>query len=135
MTPSRLLAAYGVAALVMFAVDMVWLRGIAGPWYRQGIGHLMADDVKLWAAALFYLLYPVGLVLFAVHPGLHADGFGRTALLGAAFGFFAYATYDLTNLTTLKGWPIGLAVADIAWGAFASAVAAVAGRAVAPHVG
>ena len=134
MTPTKTLAAYAVTAIVLFAIDMVWLRVIAMNWYQQGIGHLMTADVKFWAAGLFYLLYPVGLVLFAVGPGLEAPWW-RTAALGAAFGFFAYATYDLTNLATLKGWPLGLAAADVAWGAFASAVAATAGRWVAPHVG
>lgn len=132
---TRLLAAYGVTALVMFAIDMVWLRGIAMSWYQQAIGHLMANDPKVWAGALFYVLYPVGLVLFAVYPGLASDGVGRAALLGAAFGLFAYATYDLTNLTILKGWPAWLSALDVAWGTLASAVAAVAGRLVAPHVG
>jgi len=134
MTLTKTLTAYAVTAFVLFAIDMVWLRVIAMNWYQQGIGHLMTSDVKLWAAALFYLLYPVGLVLFAVGPGLEAPPW-RTAALGAAFGFFAYATYDLTNLATLKGWPLGLAAADVAWGTFASAVAATAGRWVAPHVG
>ena len=132
MTPTRALAAYAVAAIVLFAVDMLWLRVIATGWYQQGIGHLMAADVKLWAGAAFYLLYPVGLVLFAVAP---TDTVWRSAALGAAFGFFAYATYDLTNLATLKGWPVGLAAADVAWGTFASAAAASAARWAAPHAG
>lgn len=135
MTLSKALAAYAVTAIVLFAVDMVWLRVIAMSWYQQGIGHLMTADVKLWAAGLFYLLYPLGLVVFAVVPGLDAPGPWRSVLLGAGFGFFAYATYDLTNLATLKGWPLGLAAADVAWGTFASAVAAGVGRLVAPHVG
>lgn len=134
VTVTKVLAAYAVTTLVLFAIDMVWLRVIAFNWYQQGIGHLMTTDVKLWAALLFYLLYPVGLVLFAVVPGLDSATVWRSALLGAAFGFFAYATYDLTNLATLKGWPMGLAVMDVAWGTFASAVAATAGRLVAPHV-
>lgn len=135
MTPTKALATYGVTAIVLFAIDMLWLRVIAMNWYQQGIGHLMAADVKLWAGALFYLLYPVGLVLFAVEPGLGAAGPWRAAALAAAFGLFAYATYDLTNLATLKDWPLALSVVDVAWGAFASALAATAGRWAALHVG
>ena len=135
MTGTRALVAYAAAAVVMFAIDMVWLRGIAMGWYQQGIGHLMAPQAKLWAAALFYLVYPAGLVLLAVTPGMAAESIGRTALLAAAFGFFAYATYDLTNLATLKDWPVSLAVADMAWGTLASAVAASAAHWAASRIG
>ena len=135
MTLTKALATYAVTALVLLAIDMLWLGVIAKGWYQQGIGHLMTADVKLWAAALFYLLYPVGLVVFAVSPGLDVASPWRAAALAAAFGLFAYATYDLTNLATLKDWPLALSAADVAWGAFASAVAASAGRWVALRVG
>ena len=123
----KYLAAYVGATVVMLAIDLVWLGVIARPWYVQGIGHLMAASPNWTAAALFYLLYPVGLMVFAVLPGLDG-GWGKTALLGALFGFFAYATYDLTNLATLRQWPLGLALMDMAWGTGVSAVAAMAGR-------
>ena len=116
----------------MLVIDMLWLGVIAKPLYQQGIGHLMAPQPKLWAAALFYLLYPVGLVLFAVMPNT-GSAWLQTALMGAAFGLFAYATYDLTNLATLKDWPLGLSVIDTLWGAAASAIAASAGRAAMNH--
>lgn len=121
-------AGYAGSAVVMIVIDLVWLGLLARPWYRQGIGHLMAADPNWTAAALFYLLYPVGLLVFAVVPGMAEAGWGRTALLGALFGFFAYATYDLTNLATLRHWPLGLALLDMAWGSGLSAVAATAGR-------
>ncbi len=126
------LAAYAAAAVTMLVIDMVWLGVIARPLYQQGIGHLMAPQPNLWAAALFYLLYPVGVVLFAVMPNAASTAL-HTALMGAAFGLFAYATYDLTNLATLKGWPLGLSVIDTLWGAAVSAVAATAGRAAMNH--
>ena len=123
----KTLLAYAATTLVMVAIDLVWLDLIAKPLYQQGIGHLMAAEPKLAAGAVFYLLYPVGLMVFAVIPGA-ALGWGDTALKAAMFGFFAYATYDLTNLATLKNWPLSLALIDMAWGTGVSAVAALAGR-------
>ena len=127
---TKYLVAYLTVAVVLVALDMLWLRGIATGWYQQGIGHLMATQVNLIAGALFYLLFPVGLVIFAVAPGLGTPWW-RVAVSGALFGFFAYATYDLTNLAILKGWPLGLSVIDIVWGCVVSAVSASAGRAAA----
>ena len=88
----------------------------------------MAERPNLVAALAFYLLYPAGLVSFAVLAHAGDAGWRSAALAGALFGFFAYATYDLTNLATLKGWPVGVALLDMAWGAALSAVAATAGK-------
>ena len=123
---NRIALTYLAIAVTLFALDMVWLMGIARDWYQQGIGHLMAARPQLAPAALFYLLFPVGLLVFAALPG-HAQGVTRSALLGGLFGFFAYATYDLTNLATLKDWPIGLSLLDVAWGTLAGAAASAAG--------
>ena len=123
---SRSLIAY-LSTLVVFAVlDFLWLGLIAKDLYRNGIGHLMLETPNWTAALLFYLIYIAGLVFFAVLPGLEAGAWVRAALYGALFGFFCYATYDLTNLATLKGWPVSIVIADLAWGAFVSAVAATA---------
>lgn len=128
----KYLGAYAAALVVLVAIDLVWLGAVAKPLYQQGIGHLMAAEFRMGAAVLFYAIYIMGLMLFAVTP-LAGDGgsgtWGRTLLLGALFGFFAYATYDFTNLATLRGWPVGLSVIDMAWGAFVSAVASAAGKA------
>lgn len=120
-------AVYLAIFLTMFIIDMIWLRGIAVNWYQQGIGHLMTQSPNLFAAAAFYLLFPLGLMVFAVLPGDGATVL-KVALTGAMFGFFAYATYDLTNLATLKAWPVGLAVLDMAWGTLVSGVASAAGK-------
>lgn len=120
-------AAYAATALAMLALDASWLGLIAQALYQQGIGHLMAPQPRLGIAALFYLVYPLGLVIFAVAPR-PATAWRPTLRAGALFGFFAYATYDLTNLATLKDWPIGLSLIDVAWGSLASALAAGAGR-------
>lgn len=120
-------AAYAATAVVMLALDLLWLGVVARPLYQQGIGHLMAQRPNLAAAALFYALYALGIVIFAVAPH-EAAAYGRTLAAGALFGFFAYATYDLTNLATLRAWPLGLSLIDVAWGSLVSAGAAAAGR-------
>lgn len=121
----RYVACYLAALIAIAALDYVWLRIIATAWYENGIGHLMAAKPNLWAAAAFYLLYPVGVVVFAAWP---AQGdWSRALVLGALFGLFCYGTFDLTSLAILRDWPIGLTFIDIAWGACVSACGAVAG--------
>jgi uncharacterized membrane protein len=123
----KYLAAYASIALVMLLLDVLWIGFIAKPLYQQGIGHLMADQPNLAIAALFYLVYAAGLMWFAVQPHADAQSVGKVALAAALFGFFAYATYDLTNWATLKNWPASVAIADMLWGSFASAAAASVG--------
>ncbi len=123
----KYLAAYAAVALVMLLLDVLWIGFIAKPLYQQGIGHLMAEKPNLVIAALFYAVYAAGLMWFAVAPHANASSFGKVALTAALFGFFAYATYDLTNWATLKNWPASVAIADMLWGSFASATAATAG--------
>ena len=124
---SRNLLAY-VATLIVFGiVDFIWLGFVAKDLYRSGIGHLMAESPDWVAAVLFYLVFIGGLVWFAVAPALSVGDWRNAASNGALFGFFCYATYDLTNLATLKGWPVSIVAADLSWGAFASAVGATAG--------
>ncbi len=129
----KYLAAYGAIAIVMLAVDFVWLGFLAKSFYRDNIGHLMADPPNLVAAGVFYLLYPLGVLLFAVAPApwsgtLDLLPWPRVVLTGALFGFFCYATYDLTNLATLRDWPLRLVLVDVAWGTALTAAAAAAGR-------
>ncbi len=119
--------AYAATATTMIALDVVWLTVVAKPMYQHGIGHLMAITPRLIPAALFYLLFPLGLVLFAVAPRSPTGGWSAVMAWGALLGFFAYATYDLTNLATLKNWPIGHSLIDMAWGTAVSGVASTAG--------
>lgn len=123
---NRALTAYLSTFVVFALLDFVWLGFIARDLYRNGIGHLMLESPNWTAAALFYLIYIAGLVFFAVLPALGAGSWGRATLYAALFGFVCYATYDLTNLATLRGWPVAIVVADLAWGAFASVAAATA---------
>jgi len=117
---------YAATVPVFFLIDLVWLGVIARDFYRSQIGSLMADPIVWWAAILFYLLFIAGIIFFAVLPGLDAGSWTKALALGAAFGFFAYMTYDLTNLATLRGWPITLVVVDIAWGTVLAASVATA---------
>lgn len=126
---TKLLLAWAATFIVMLAIDLLWLGVIAKSLYQQGMGDLMSPQPRLAAAAAFYLLYPVGLVIFAVWPGVNADSVLRAAWLGALFGLFAYGTYDLTNLAVVRNWPVGLSFIDMAWGTFASGVASAGGAA------
>lgn len=126
---SKYFATYAATFTVMLVLDMLWLGVVAKSFYQAGIGHLMADRPIIPVAAAFYVMYAAGLVFFAVVSTETSPGFAKTALYGALFGFFAYATYDLTNLATLKNWPVSLALVDMAWGTVVSSVSAVAGKA------
>jgi uncharacterized membrane protein len=126
---NKYIAAYAGTAIVMVALDMLWLGVIAKPLYQSGIGHLMAESPKIGVAVAFYLLYALGVVIFAVVPQHGGSGWGTTLLMGALFGFFAYATYDLTNLATLRDWPWRLSLIDMAWGTAVSAASAAGGKA------
>lgn len=123
----RLLAAWAGTALVFLAMDMTWLSLTASRLYRPVIGELMSGKVEPAPAILFYLLYVSGLVFFAVWLGVKSGDLGRAALTAAIFGLVAYGTYDLTNQATLRVWAWKLTMADMAWGAVASGVAASAG--------
>ena len=125
-----MLKLFGIYAAVFFTIviiDMVWLRLIAIQWYANGMGSLLSDSPNLFAAIAFYLLFPIGLVIFAVVPG-EASSMLKVMGMGALFGFFAYATYDLTALSVIKNWPVGLTFLDLAWGTMVSGIAAGAGK-------
>ena len=118
---------YAAVFFTMVVIDMVWLRVIAVHWYADGMGPLLSDTPNLIAAAAFYLLFPLGLLIFAVLPG-EASSVLTVAVMGGLFGFFAYATYDLTALAVIKNWPLGLTLLDMAWGTLVSGVSAAAGK-------
>ena len=119
---------YLAVFLAMLVIDMIWLRVIALSWYEAGMGPLLAPSPNLVAAALFYLLFPIGLLIFAVLPADANVSVMKVATMGALFGFFAYGTYDLTNLAVIRNWPVGLTVIDMAWGTLVSGISATAGK-------
>jgi uncharacterized membrane protein len=116
-----------VSTLVVFLLcDMAWLGTMANRVYRPTLGDMMLSSANLPAAAAFYSIYPIGLVIFAVLPALKSGGLPQAALSGALFGFFTYMTYDLTNQATLKNWTLQLSVIDIGWGTLLGAISATA---------
>lgn len=119
------IVACAVAALVFGALDALWLGWAGKNFYRPQIGELLADSIRMGPAIAFYIAYIAAILWFAVRPGL-AGGVGAAAFNGALLGAICYATYDLTNHATMKVWPAQLTLVDIAWGAFATAIAASA---------
>ena len=109
---------YALTVPVFFAIDMVWLGYVARGFYRENLARFLSPNVNWTAASIFYLLYIAGILIFAVAPALERNSLLQAALLGGLFGFFTYATYDLTNLATLEAWPVKVVIVDIAWGAF-----------------
>lgn len=107
---------YAIAFIVFFIIDLIWLVFIAKDVYQKYIGYIMAPSPNWFAALLFYGLYIGGLLYFAIYPAVQAGDFKVALMNGALFGFFTYATYDLTNLATLKDWPIQITLIDLIWG-------------------
>ena len=124
----KFLPAYLTIIVVMFVLDIIWLSMIAQPLYQQGIGHLMADEPNFLFAGMFYLVYAAGLIWFALMPNRHHRGLKNTFATAAAFGFFVYASYDLTNLALLKDWSLSLSVIDVTWGTLLSGASAAFGK-------
>jgi uncharacterized membrane protein len=115
-----------VVAAAFAVIDSVWLKSTS-KFYRRNLGHLMADKPHLGYAVVFYVLYIIGIVFFALRPALESGSWLTALGLGAALGTFAYATYDLTNAATLKKWPLSIVVVDILWGAVLTGLATVVG--------
>ena len=116
----RYLKLYLVSLAAFFAIDMLWLGLVARSFYQQYLGFLMAPSPNWFAAIIFYLLFVVGILVFVVLPGLRVNSLKTTLLRAALFGLITYATYDLTNLATLKDWPALLSIVDMLWGTFLS---------------
>jgi len=122
----RLILLYVLTVAVFLGVDIIWLAFIAKDFYRRALGFLMADSVNWTAALIFYLLYVVGILVFASVPAIREEAWTDAVWKGAFLGLIAYATYDLTNLATLKGWPMKVVVVDIVWGMVLTAIVATA---------
>ena len=126
---------YAIALPVFFALDMVWLGLVAKNFYRDQIGFLMKSEINWTAAIGFYLLFIVGLVLFVIAPAIAKNSWVHALLFGALFGLITYATYDLSNLATLKDWPLLVTIVDLAWGATLAASVSTATYFIARKVG
>ncbi|MFM7084910.1 MAG: DUF2177 family protein [Hyphomicrobium sp.] len=122
----KILVGFICSALWLLVIDGIWLTNMISV-YRQHLGEILHDGVRLVPAILFYLLYLFGIAWFAILPSLENGGWQQAALNGAILGLLAYGTYDLTNQATLKTWPAFITLMDICWGTFLTASAAVVG--------
>ncbi len=127
MNFSKLVISYLLTTVVFFAIDMLWLGFLAKDMYRKYLGNFLSDEVNWTAAIIFYLIFIVGIFIFAIMPAVEKQSLLWAVIYGALFGFFTYATYDLTNLATMKGWPLNIVFIDIIWGAVLTASVSAAG--------
>lgn len=118
------LIAYGSALVVFVLVDAIWLSTMASRLYKPTLGDIMLPGFNAPAAVVFYLIYPIGLVIFAINPALKVGSLSTALLYGGLFGLFTYATYDLTNQATLRNWSTLITVVDMSWGSFLGAITA-----------
>ena len=126
MSFTKFAALYGICIVAFFAIDFVWLSTMTSRFYQPRLGGLLAKNPNFAAAVVFYLLYVVGVIALAVVPGVREGALVGALWRGALFGLLAYATYDLTNLATIEGWPLDLTFVDLVWGTvLTSAVSAV----------
>ncbi len=134
MTLTNLIAIL-VTTVVFLGLDAVWLKTVIGPFFRDRIGHLMLEDPKLGVAAGFYIFYAIGIVYFAVMPGLAAGDIRLALFNGAFLGLIGYGTYEFTSMAIMKEWQWSMLTLDVGWGIFVSAVSAAAGYAAASAMG
>ncbi len=123
----KLVISYLLTTVVFFAIDLTWIGLVAKKFYWGNLGNLLKDDINWIAALVFYLLYIIGIFVFAILPAVEKDSVTSAILYGALFGFFCYATYDLTNLATLKGFPLKLVVVDMIWGTVLTGLVSTSG--------
>ena len=126
---------YAIALPIFLAIDMVWLGLVAKNFYRDQIGFLMKSEVNWAAAVAFYLLFTMGLVLFVIAPAIEKGSLKHALFFGALFGLVTYATYDLSNLATLKDWPLWVTIVDLVWGTVLAASTSTATFLIARKIG
>lgn len=124
---TKYLIAYFSTAVVFFVIDIIWIGYIAKGIYVEGIGQYLREPPQMGAAAAFYILFVGGIVFFAVSPGLDSGSALKALSYGALFGFFCYATYDVTNYATIKDWPLKMSIIDTVWGTALTGTSAWAG--------
>jgi len=117
----QFLKVYALTLVIFFLVDIVWLGVISKKLYKEYLGHLMAPNVNWAAALIFYFLFIAGLVFFVIMPAIEKGDLMYAITVGAFFGLITYGTYDLTNLATLRDWPLTITVIDLIWGTFLNA--------------
>lgn len=123
----RYAVAYAATLVVLLVLDFAWLGTIGGSLFKRTLGDVLAPDMSVSVGIVFYLIYVVGILYFALLPGLEGQAWTLALTRGLLFGFFAYMTYDMTNLATLRNYTPTLALTDMAWGAFVTGAASTAG--------
>jgi len=127
MNIKSILISYLLTFIVFLMIDMLWLGVIAKTIYQKYLGNFLTDNVNWTAAIIFYFIFVAGISIFAIYPAVNKGSVYHALFMGALFGFFTYATYDLTNLATLKGWPVPIVIIDIIWGSVLSAIVSLSG--------
>lgn len=127
MKMKAMLAAYGGTIATLLIADAIWLGLVARSFYKEQLGEMMLPSPNLAVASLFYLFFAAALVLLVVSPALKAQSIVMVLAYGAVFGLVTYGTYDITNLATLRNWPVKMSIIDMAWGAFVTALSAAGG--------
>lgn len=127
MSIKNIVINYLLTLVVFLAVDMLWLGIVAKNLYQKYLGDFLSDKVNWAAAFIFYFIFIIGISIFAIYPAVNKGSVSSAILMGALFGFFTYATYDLTNLATLKGWPLPIVIIDILWEAVLTGIVSLCG--------
>ena len=127
MNIKSILISYLLTFIVFLMIDMLWLGVIAKNIYQKYLGNFLTDNVNWTAAIIFYLIFVAGISIFTIYPAVNKGSVFYAIMMGALFGFFTYATYDLTNLATLKDWPLSIVFIDIIWGSVLSALVSLSG--------
>jgi uncharacterized membrane protein len=134
MTALQSIFTYFLTIPIFFLIDMVWLGIISKGFYKTHLGYIMADKVNWLPAIIFYLAFIIGVIIFAVIPGIEKSSLIRTLILAALFGFFTYATYDLSNFATIKNWPAIVVIVDIVWGICITTITGGVGFIIAKYI-
>lgn len=127
MSLKSIFFSYLLTFIFFLIVDILWLGVVAKNIYQKYLGSFLADSYNWTAAFIFYFIFVAGISIFAIYPAINKGSIYHAIIMGALFGFFTYATYDLTNLATLKAWPLPIVIIDIIWGSFLSALVSVFG--------
>jgi len=134
MNPGFFFKLYLLTVPIFFLLDIIWLGYVAKGFYRKHLGFILSPEVNWPAAIAFYLIYIAGILIFAVAPAIERLSLVRALVWGGLYGFFTYATYDLTNMALIKGWPMKIVVVDILWGMVLCAAVATASFGVARYI-
>lgn len=126
---------YLISLPIFFVIDIIWLALIANNFYQKHLGFFMASKINWPSALIFYFLYIGGLIIFVIMPSITRNSWINTLLYGAFFGLVCYATYDLSNLATLKNWPLMVTIVDLIWGTFVSSLVSILTYLIAKKIG